>query len=211
MAKPLNIILPGSCLFVGILIGLVLYSIFSSNIEGFQNNRGRGRGKGKGKANLCNICKMSTPCGCPGPRPGEHQKQYGQYSGYSSPDMSAFVLKSTIPPCPPQPDLSKYMLKTECPSVPNLANYVLKSSVPKPQPVILDCSQCTKPSGECPPCPRPRCPEVKCPPPTVCPAPAACPRQVCPPTVVKCKSEEAPIQQVRPYLAPLSVTGFGLG
>ena len=125
--------------------------------------------------------------------------------------MSAFVLKSTIPPCPPQPDLSKYMLKTECPSVPNLANYVLKSSVPKPQPVILDCSKCTKPSGMCPPCPRPRCPEVKCAPPTVCPAPAACPRQLCPPTVVKCKSEEAPIQQVRPYLAPLSVSGFGLG
>ena len=184
MAKPLHIIVPGSCLFLGILIGLVLYSIFASKIEGF---RGGGSGQGGSDWNR------------------------GQHSSYKSPDMSAFVLKSTVPPCPPQPDLSKYMLKTECPSVPNLANYVLKSSVPKPQPVILDCSKCTKPSGMCPPCPRPRCPEVKCPPPTVCPAPASCPRQVCPPTVVKCKSEEAPIQQVRPYLAPLSVTGFGLG
>lgn len=171
MAKPLNVIVPSSCLFLGILIGLVAYKFFLSNKEGFATRDNRSK--------------------CP--------------------DLSNFVLKTTIPPCPPQPDLSKYMLKTECPSVPNLANYVLKSSVPKPQPVILDCSKCTKPSGMCPPCPRPRCPEVKCPPPTVCPAPAPCPRQICPPTVVKCKSEEAPIQQVRPYLAPLSVTGFGLG
>jgi len=180
-------------MFLGILIGLVLYSVFFSNKEGFNGGGG----------SMCNRCNMSRPCGCPGGNP--------QQSVYRKPDMSAFVLKSTIPPCPPQPDLSKYMLKTECPSVPNLANYVLKSSVPKPQPVILDCSKCKKPSGMCPPCPRPRCPEVKCAPPTVCPAPAPCPRQICPPTVVKCKSQEAPIQQVRPYLAPLSVTGFGLG
>ena len=165
MAK-VNIILPSSCMFVGILLGLVLYRVFLlKSKEGFN----------------------------------------------SYPDMSAFVLKSSVTPCPPQPDLSKYMLKTECPSVPNLANYVLKSSIPKQQPVILDCSKCSKPSGECPPCPRARCPKVMCPPPTKCPAPAPCPRQICPPTVVKCKAQEAPIQQVRPYLAPLSVTGFGLG
>ena len=125
--------------------------------------------------------------------------------------MSKYVLKTTIPPCPPIPDLSKYMLKTECPAVPDLSNYVLKSSVPKPQPIIMDCSKCNKPSGECPPCPRPRCPEIKCAPPTRCPPPAPCPRPVCPPTVVKCKAEDAPVQQVRPYLAPLDVTGFGLG
>ena len=195
MAKPLNIIIPSSCLFVGILIGLVVYKLFisSNNTEGFHNET------------RCNSCRKPSPCGCP------KAKVQKEYIYPHNPDMSAYVLKATIPPCPPQPDLSKYMLKTECPSVPNLANYVLKSSVPKPQPVILDCSKCTKPSGECPPCPRPRCPEIMCPPPTKCPAPAACPRQICPPTVVKCKSEEAPIQQVRPYLAPLSITGFGLG
>jgi len=209
MAKPMNIIIPGSCLFVGILIGFIVYKLFflSNQSEGFTAYMGR-----------CNSCTKPMPCGCPMRKQGNINSQSSHMSGVkkeyvypNSPDMSAYVLKATIPPCPPQPDLSKYMLKTECPPVPNLQNYVLKSSVPKPQPVILDCSKCTKPSGECPPCPRPRCPEVKCPPPTRCPAPAPCPRQICPPTVVKCKSEEAPIQQVRPYLAPLSVTGFGLG
>jgi hypothetical protein len=151
----------------------------------------------------CNSCKQQCPCGCPKPRP--------VCPPCREPDMSKYVLKSSVPPCPSAPDLSRYMLKTECPPVPDLSNYVLKSSVPKPQPVILDCSKCTKPSGECPPCPRPRCPEVMCPEPTKCPPPAPCPRPICPPTVVKCKAEDAPIQQVRPYLAPLSVTGFGLG
>uniref|UniRef100_A0A6C0HEK0 Uncharacterized protein n=1 Tax=viral metagenome TaxID=1070528 RepID=A0A6C0HEK0_9ZZZZ len=211
MAKPMNIIIPGSCLFVGILIGFIVYQLFflSNKKEGFYAS-----------ANICNSCRKPTPCGCKIVRlckscnkstPCGCSKAKNNTVYSNSPDMSSYVLKSTIPPCPPQPDLSKYMLKTECPPVPNLENYILKSSVPKPQPVILDCSKCTKPSGECPPCPRPRCPETRCPPPTRCPAPSPCPRQVCPPTVVKCKSEEAPIQQVRPYLAPLSVTGFGLG
>jgi len=31
-----------------------------------------------------------------------------------SPDPTKWVLRKTIPPCPPMPDLSKYMLKTEC-------------------------------------------------------------------------------------------------
>jgi len=193
MAKHVNIILPGTCILVGVLLGFVLQQLFMSRKEGFSNKT----------VPTCGSCNRQSPCGCSRPN--------FMCPPCREPDLSAYVLKSTIPPCPSQPDLSKYMLKTECPSVPNLANYVLKSSVPKPQPVILDCSKCTKPSGMCPPCPRPRCPEVKCPPPTVCPAAAPCPRQVCPPTVVKCKSEDAPIQQVRPYLAPLSVTGFGLG
>jgi hypothetical protein len=178
MAK-LNIVVPTCSLFIGLILGLVIYHVFILKKEGFDNYR--------------------------------RMVMVRNNNSRNTPDMSAYVLKSTIPPCPPQPDLSKYMLKTECPSVPDLSQYVLKSSIPRPQPVILDCSKCTKPSGMCPPCPRPRCPEVKCPPPTVCPPPAPCPRQLCPPTVVKCKSEEAPIQQVRPYLAPLSVTGFGLG
>ena len=189
----LNIVLPSSCMLVGILIGLVLYHLYViSSKEGFAVI----------VPPECLRCRRSSPCGCPRPRP--------TCPPCREPDLSAYVLKATIPPCPPMPDLSKYMLKTECPSVPDLSNYVLKSSVPKGQPVILDCSKCNKPSGMCPPCPRPRCPQVMCPPPTVCPPAAPCPRQVCPPTVVKCKAQDAPIQQVRPYLAPLSVNGFGL-
>ena len=195
MAK-LNIIVPGLALLVGVLIGLVLNRAFVQK-EGFE--------AAPGVWPNCNACGKQSPCGCPSPRP-----MCAPCPPCREPDLSKYVLKSTIPPCPPQPDLSKYMLKTECPPSPDLSNYVLKSSVPKPQPVILDCSKCQKPSGECPPCPRPRCPEVKCPAPTKCPPPAPCPRQVCPPTVVKCKAEDAPIQQVRPYLAPLSVTGFGM-
>jgi hypothetical protein len=128
------------------------------------------------------------------------------------PNMSKYVLKSSIPPCPACPDLSNYILKSECPPVPDLSNYVLKSSIPKQNPVILDCSKCQKPKGECPPCPRARCPEVKCPPATKCPACAPCPRTTCPPAVVKCKAEDVvPSSQylVRPYMAPMG-SGFGM-
>jgi hypothetical protein len=127
------------------------------------------------------------------------------------PDLSKYILKSQVPSTSSMmPDLSSYMLKTECPPVPDLSKYVLKSSIPKPQPVIVDNSSCMKEAGECPPCPRPRCPEVKCPAPTKCPPPAPCPRPVCPPTVVKCKSEESTGSTVRPFLAPLNMANFGM-
>jgi hypothetical protein len=197
MTKQFNLLVPSLTLLIGVLIGMVLNKAFSRNAEGFQSVAEL--------AAKCSACNKVSPCPCANPRP-----VCPPCPPCREPDLSKYVLKSTVPPCPPMPDLSKYMLKTECPPVPDLSNYVLKSSVPKPQPVILDCSKCTKPSGECPPCPRPRCPEVKCPEPTKCPQPAPCPRQVCPPTVVKCKAEDAPVQQVRPYLAPLSVTGFGM-
>ena len=128
------------------------------------------------------------------------------------PDLSKYILKSQVPSTHTSimPDMSNYMLKTECPAVPDLSKYVLKSSIPKPQPVIIDNSSCKKDAGECPPCPRPRCPVVTCPPPTKCPPPAPCPRPVCPPTVVKCKSEEVVNNStVRPFLAPLNMSGFG--
>jgi hypothetical protein len=127
------------------------------------------------------------------------------------PDMSKYVLKSSIPPCPQCPDLSLYMLKTECPPTPDLSQYVLKASIPKPQPIIIDTSKdADKKCGDCPPCPRPRCPEVKCPPPTVCPACPPCARTACPPSVVKCKAETVDTSPVRPFLAPLGLGGFGL-
>ena len=127
------------------------------------------------------------------------------------PDLSRYVLKSTVPACPQMPDLSNYILKSEVPPVPDLSNYVLKSSIPKPQPVILDCSKCNQPKGDCPPCPRPRCPEVICPAAPKCPPPAPCPRPVCPPSVVKCRAEAPVDDPVRPFLAPLSYMGFGKG
>lgn len=125
------------------------------------------------------------------------------------PDMTKYVLKSSIPPCPTCPDLSSYMLKTECPPAVDLSQYVLKSSIPKPEPIIIDNSKCGKNSGECPPCPRPRCPEVKCPGPVSCPACPPCPRPKCPEKIVKCKAEDADSNPIRPYLTPLSVSGFG--
>ena len=164
--------------------------------EGFQSG-----------GNSCNICGAARPCGCRG---NGATGGFVLGSGSNGPDMSKFVLKSSIPPCPQCPDMSEYMLKSECPPVPDLSKYILKSSIPKPQPIIIDSSACQKQCGECPPCPRPRCPEVKCPPPTKCPPPAPCPRPVCPPTQVKCKAEEAPSSNVRPFLAPLSIPGYGM-
>jgi hypothetical protein len=156
---------------------------------------------------VCGECKKPVPtCAC------ENKPDYAKQilcPPCMQPDMSKYVLKATVPPCPMQPDLSSYMLKTQCPPVPDLSKYVLKSSIPKQQPVIIDNSACRKEVGECPPCPRARCPDVKCPPPTVCPTAAPCPRQICPPTTVKCKAESSGDNTVRPFLAPLNMSVFG--
>jgi hypothetical protein len=126
------------------------------------------------------------------------------------PDMSKYVLKTSIPPCPPIPDMDNYMLKSECPPVPDMSQYVLKSSVPKQGPIIIDTSADNKSKcGDCPPCPRPRCPEVICPPAPKCPVPPPCPRMSCPQQVVKCKAEEVKSSPVRPFLAPLGFDMFG--
>jgi len=152
----------------------------------------------------CQACKQSCPCSC-----GNNSRPV--CPPCREPDLSKYVLKSTIPPCPQSPDMSQYMLKTECPPAPDLSKYVLKSSIPKPQPVIIDNSACKKECGECPPCPRPRCPDVKCAPPTKCPPPAPCHRPVCPPppTKVKCVAEDTGKYNVRPFLAPLDFNSFG--
>ena len=124
-----------------------------------------------------------------------------------SPDPSKWVLRATIPPCPAQPDLSKYMLKTECPPLPDMSKYVLKSSVPKCPPCIAGCSKPCK-IGECPPCPRPRCPVVQCPEPKACPACPAAECKPCPEPRVKCSADYVPDSQVRPMLASTSAFGF---
>ena len=184
---------------IGLAVGLFLSKRFTS--EGFEDSNG-----------TCGSCGKQTPCGCNKSPPARCHPACPGCPECKQPDMSKYVLKSSIPPCPSMPDMSNYMLKSECPPVPDLSNYVLKTSIPKQNPVILDCSKCQKPKGECPPCPRARCPEVKCPEPTKCPACAPCPRSKCPPAVVKCKAEEANADNdfsVRPYLAPLSFSTFG--
>jgi hypothetical protein len=123
------------------------------------------------------------------------------------PDATKYVLKSTIPPCPPMPDMTRYMLKTECPSQPDMSKYVLKSSVPKCPPCISTCSKPCK-IGECPPCPRPRCPEVNCPEPKPCPACPAVQVASCPEPNIQCKAQYEPTNNVRPMLA--STASFGL-
>lgn len=182
-------------LVIGIAIGVML---MRSRREGFETEHG---------SIQCGECNRQSPCGCPKPSP---RPICPACQPCREPDMSKYVLKTTIPPCPTCPDLSMYILKSEVPPMPDLSQYVLKSSIPKQSPVILDCSKCNKPKGECPPCPRPRCPDVKCPPATKCPACAPCPRQECPPAVVKCKAERPIEDGVRPFLAPLSYRGFGM-
>jgi hypothetical protein len=169
-------------LVLGYLMGFGSSKLLGST-EGFSGSSGR----------RCGAC--GTRVTCPPCR---------------EPDLSKYVLKSSIPPSNQCPDLSLYILKSEVPPVPDLSKYVLRSSIPKPQPVIIDSSACSKQQGECPPCPRPRCPAVQCPPPTQCPQPAPCPRPVCPPTTVKCKAEESISSTVRPFLAPLSLSGYGM-
>ncbi len=193
--------LPIALKYLGILVVGLLIGFYAPNYlqrDGFQNMSGP-----------CESCNQDSPCKCDNPRP--RRPICPACPECKQPDMSKYVLKSSIPPCPAVPDMSNYILKSECPPVPDLSNYVLKSSVPKQQPVVLDCSKCQKPKGECPPCPRARCPEVKCPEPTKCAPCAPCPRQTCPPAVVKCKAENAVDDSlVRPYLAPMSFRGFGM-
>ena len=149
----------------------------------------------------CGQCGGGFPCsGC--------QASRAVCPPCREPDMSKYVLKTSVPPCPTCPDMSQYMLKTECPPSPDLSRYVLKSSIPKPQPIIIDNTKCRE-CPDCPPCPRPRCPEVRCPAPTKCPPPAPCPRPVCPPQVVKCRAEQSSPDPVRPFLAPLNWNTFG--
>lgn len=178
--------------------------------EGFRNR--------DSDAPVCGRCRNERPCGCSKKSSNSGASNAPQPAPIApcprvmEPDLSKYILKSQVPSSNKvvSPDMSSYMLKTECPPVPDLSKYVLKASIPKPQPVIIDNSNCKKDAGECPPCPRPRCPVVTCPAPTKCAPPAPCPRAVCPPTVVKCKSEETRDESiVRPFLAPLNIGNFG--
>uniref|UniRef100_A0A6C0DB20 Uncharacterized protein n=1 Tax=viral metagenome TaxID=1070528 RepID=A0A6C0DB20_9ZZZZ len=156
----------------------------------------------------CRVCKKSRrDCcrsGCKECRGGgaennEDSRRHPQI------DWSKYVLKASIPPCPPQPDLSRYMLKSECPAPPDMSRYILKSAVPPCPPCISTCNKPCK-IGECPPCPVVRCPVVECPKPTTCPPCAAVEPPRCPEPKVSCKAryEEDMPWAVRPLLASIS-------
>jgi len=153
----------------------------------------------------CQVCRKPVDeccdSGCSGcPRPHDHD-----HTKCPSINWSKYVLKASIPPCPPQPDMSRYMLKTECPAPPDMSKYVLKSAVPPCPPCISTCNKPCK-IGACPPCPRPRCPVVNCPEPKACApcAPVEPPR--CPEPHVTCKAKYEPEEpwMVRPLLASIS-------
>lgn len=128
------------------------------------------------------------------------------------PDLSRYVLRTTIPPCPVMPDMSKYILKTEIPQPIDLSRYVLKSSVPKCAPCIASSNFPVK-IGECPPCERPRCPvPVPCQRTTCAPCPIIQPQR-CPAPDVSCKpvlnyNATQEQNQVRPVMASLGSFNF---
>jgi len=158
---------------------------------------------------VCNTCYKPKPCGCSSrdEMPYAKRERCPPCPSCPTPDMSKWIKKSQVPPCPPLPDMTKYMLKTECPPLPDMSKYVLKSAVPKCPPCISTCSKPCK-IGECPPCPRPRCPIVKCPEPKSCPACPAAQCEPCPEPNIQCKAAYTPTTPVRPMLA--STASFGL-
>lgn len=204
------------------LIGFIA-ALLVGYLLGVRRGRTEGFNDYEDDEEICSSCHAS-PCGCGSS--GGRSKRYGpggNSSGYEpnnnnrnneascppcpEPDPSRWVLKSTVPPCPPMPDMSKYMLKTECPPQPDMSKYVLKSSVPNCPPCISTCSKPCK-IGECPPCPRPRCPVVQCPEPKACPACPTVQCAPCPEPDIKCKATYEPKDPVRPMLASTSTFGF---
>ena len=182
---------------------LLLAGVALALIVGFVLGKRTVKTEGFNDFRRCNRCAKPAPCGCPAPQP----RPAPECPECREPDPSKWVLKATVPPCPPMPDMSKYMLKTECPPQPDMSKYVLKSSVPKCPPCISTCSKPCK-IGECPPCPRPRCPVVKCPEPKACPACPAAQCAPCPEPNIKCKAAYEPGTPVRPMLASTNTFGF---
>ena len=179
LAPYAGILLAG--LIIGVLMGssLSIGEAFSDMVDG------------------CNVCgHTKRECECSGP---------GDRNKCPQIDWSKYVLKASVPACPPQPDMSRYMLKTECPAPPDMSRYILKSAVPACPPCISTCNKPCK-IGECPPCPRPRCPVVTCPEPKSCPPCAAVEPPRCPEPKVHCKANYEPEEpwMVRPLLASIS-------
>jgi len=168
-------------LFLGVLLGFFLRQ---SRTEGFVDVT----------ETSCNICQKN-PCNCRrkssvcGPGGSVDGTSSGTSSG-SNIDMSKYILKASVPPCPSLPDMTSYMLKSECPAPPDMTKYILKSAAPACPPCISTCNKPCK-IGECPPCPRPRCPVVQCPEPKSCPPCASVEPPRCPDPTVSCKAQYA--------------------
>ena len=193
-------------LYVGVLVaGLVLgYLLAGRTAEGFVNVTEMD----------CNSCgKPSRSCGCSKPKNScgcnkSSCNTCGKGNKNNCPqiDWSKYVLKASVPPCPPQPDLSRYMLKTECPAPPDMSRYILKSAVPACPPCISTCNKPCK-IGACAPCPPPpRCPVFECPPQKSCPPCASVEPPRCPEPKVNCKARYEPEDpwMVRPLMASIS-------
>lgn len=183
-------------LFVGLIIGYAVASMKKRGGEAFVDIT----------QSTCNVCNRYRPCGCgSGGSNSGSSCDPGDRNQCPQIDWSKYILKASVPPCPPQPDMSRYMLKTECPAPPDMSKYILKSAVPPCPPCISTCNKPCK-IGECPPCPRPRCPVVQCPEPKACPpcAPVEPPR--CPEPTVTCKAKYEPEEPwlVRPLLSTIS-------
>jgi hypothetical protein len=184
-----NLVEYAIALIVGIILGASIFGVYK---EGFMNV----------SQSTCTSCKRPKPCPCPDPHPKPHPDPENRCPHI---DWSKYILKASIPPCPPQPDLSRYMLKTDCPAPPDMSRYILKSAVPPCPPCISTCNKPCK-IGDCPPCPRPRCPIVECPEPKACApcAPVEPPR--CPEPKVTCKADYKPEEpwMIRPLLSTIS-------
>jgi hypothetical protein len=132
--------------YVGILcLGVLLgYILRSSRYEGFVDVT----------ETSCSMCQVN-PCTCTKKYAPTCRKCNTKPCGcQSSIDMSKYVLKTSIPSCP---DMSQYMLKSNCPATPDMSKYMLKTAAPVCPPCITTCNKPCK-IGECPPCPRIRCP-----------------------------------------------------
>lgn len=179
---------------VGVAIGILLTLVATALLK-------RKEGFVDVSQSTCTVCRRRRPCPCDNPDSCDREDR----NKCPQIDWSKYVLKASIPPCPPQPDMGRYMLKTECPAPPDMSQYILKSAVPPCPPCISTCNKPCK-IGECPPCPRPRCPVVQCPEQKPCPpcAPVEPPR--CPEPKVTCKTRYEPEEPwlVRPMLATIS-------
>lgn len=117
-----------------IIILVALYQLVHYE-EGFQDvetsTKASKTSKEKENTDKCSGCEKTLVC-----------------PQANCPDMSKFVLKSSIPPCPPKQDLSKYVLRSSVPPMPDMDKYVLKSSVPA--------------CPACPACPEPEYTKNNC-------------------------------------------------
>lgn len=189
-------------LLLAALVAVALAALGGYLVGASREGKGRGlllrEGFAGAAAEDCEAPAAPASPACPTPMP------------CPPPDPARWVRRDAIPSCPSLPDMARYMLKTECPPLPDMSKYVLKSSVPACPPCIATCSKPCK-IGDCPPCPRPRCPVVQCPEPKACqPCPAArC--EPCPEPRVTCKATSEPAGAapwtVRPVLASTSVFG----